>query len=75
MYTGIYKTEEQDHGLEDVLDWKLLEAAKPALESGQKVSAKFSVKNTDRTSAPSCRTKFQKNIKQRVARRYHSFQI
>ena len=41
--------EDQDHGLSEVLDWKLLEAAKPALESGQKVSAAFKVKNTDRT--------------------------
>ena len=32
-----------------MLDWKLLEAAKPALESGQKISAAFKVKNTDRT--------------------------
>ncbi|HEY4967757.1 MAG TPA: glutamate synthase-related protein, partial [Puia sp.] len=47
--TGIYHMEDQDHGLSDVLDWKLLEAAKPALESGQKVSASFKVKNTDRT--------------------------
>ncbi len=31
MYTGIYHMEDQDHGLTDVLDWKLLEAAKPAL--------------------------------------------
>ena len=35
--------------LPDVLDWKLLEAAKPAIESGQKISAAFKVKNTDRT--------------------------
>ena len=35
--------------LTEVLDWKLLEAAKPAIESGQKVSAAFKVKNTDRT--------------------------
>ncbi len=33
----------------DVLDWKLLEAAKPAIESGKKISAAFKVKNTDRT--------------------------
>ena len=49
MYTGIHHMEDQDHGLTDVLDWKLLEAARPALESGQKVSASFKVKNTDRT--------------------------
>ena len=47
--TGLYKQEEQDHGLEKVLDWKLLEAAQPALKARQKVSAAFSVVNTDRT--------------------------
>jgi glutamate synthase (NADPH) large chain len=49
LYTGLYKQEEQDHGLADVLDWKLLAAAKPALENQQKVFASFNVKNTDRT--------------------------
>jgi glutamate synthase (NADPH) large chain len=47
--TGIYHMEDQDHGLAEVLDWKLLEAARPALEAGQKVSAAFKVKNTNRT--------------------------
>jgi glutamate synthase (NADPH) large chain len=49
-YTGLYNMEEQDHGLAEVLDWKLLEAAKPALEKQQKVTATFSIKNTDRTA-------------------------
>jgi glutamate synthase (NADPH/NADH) large chain len=49
-YVGLYKQEEQDHGLEGVLDWKLLETAKPALESMQKVTATFDIKNTDRTT-------------------------
>ena len=49
-YVGLYKQEEQDHGLEDVLDWKLLEAAKPALENRQKVTGTFDIKNTDRTT-------------------------
>ncbi len=35
--------------LTDVLDWKLLEAAQPALEKGQKVYDEFNIKNTDRT--------------------------
>jgi glutamate synthase (NADPH/NADH) large chain len=48
-HTGIYHMEDQDHGLTELLDWKLLAAAKPALESGQKISASFKVKNTDRT--------------------------
>jgi glutamate synthase (NADPH) large chain len=46
---GLYKMEEQDHGLSDVIDWKLLAAAKPALENQKKVSAVFHIKNTDRT--------------------------
>jgi glutamate synthase (NADPH) large chain len=49
MYTGIHKMEDQDHGLTEVLDWKLLAAAAPALASQQKVFAAFPVKNTDRT--------------------------
>ena len=47
--TGLYQQEEQDHGLENILDWKLLEKAAPALERGDRVSASFSCKNTDRT--------------------------
>jgi glutamate synthase (NADPH) large chain len=46
---GLYKQEEQDHGLENVLDWKLLEAAQPALLNEQKTNAFLSISNTDRT--------------------------
>jgi len=49
-YVGLYKQEEQDHGLANVLDWKLLEAAKPALERMETVTAAFDIKNTDRTA-------------------------
>ncbi len=45
----IHKNEEQDHGLADVLDWKLLEAAAPALERQEAVQADFPIRNTDRT--------------------------
>ncbi len=48
-HTGLYKQEEQDHGLDNLLDWKLLDAAKTALESGEKVNASFKILNTDRT--------------------------
>lgn len=48
-YVALYKQEEQDHGIADVLDWKLLEAAKPALEKGENVTGHFAIKNTDRT--------------------------
>ncbi|MFZ6023761.1 MAG: glutamate synthase large subunit [Bacteroidota bacterium] len=50
LYTGLYKQEEQDHGLNDVLDWKLLQAATPALERKERISASLPIKNTDRTA-------------------------
>ncbi len=50
LYTGLYNMEGQDHGLEEVLDWKLLEAAKPAINEQQKVFASFPIRNTDRTA-------------------------
>ncbi|MBS1655465.1 MAG: glutamate synthase subunit alpha, partial [Bacteroidetes bacterium] len=49
MYTGLYKQEEQDHGIALVLDWQLLLAAKPALERKEKIQASFPIRNTDRT--------------------------
>jgi glutamate synthase (NADPH/NADH) large chain len=47
---ALYKSEMQDHGLDGALDWKLLKAAAPALESGEKVSLDMEIKNTDRTA-------------------------
>src|SRR5450432_3014869 len=49
-YTGIYNQEKQDHGLDDVLDWKLLAAAQPAIEKQQRVVASFPIRNIDRTA-------------------------
>jgi len=49
-YTGLYNSEQQDHGLDNVLDWKLLETAKPALDLQQTVKADFNIRNTDRTT-------------------------
>lgn len=49
-YVGLYKQEEQDHGLDQILDWKLLEAATPAIERGEKVNASFDIINTDRAA-------------------------
>ncbi|MDB5138459.1 MAG: gltB 2 [Mucilaginibacter sp.] len=45
----LYNSEKQDHGMDDILDWKLLEAAKPALEDKTPVFASFDVRNVDRT--------------------------
>jgi glutamate synthase (NADPH) large chain len=49
IYTPIYNTEIQDHGLDNVLDLRLLEVAKPALESQQKVTGTFDIISIDRT--------------------------
>ena len=49
IYTGLYHKEQQDHELENVLDWKLLELAQPALLNKEQVKAAFPIKNTDRT--------------------------
>jgi glutamate synthase (NADPH/NADH) large chain len=47
--TGLYKTEEQDHGLSDVLDWQLLKIAQKAIDTKERVQGSFLIKNTDRT--------------------------
>lgn len=47
---SVYACETQDHLMSDILDWKLLEAAKPALENGDKVNASFDIINTDRAA-------------------------
>jgi len=47
---GLYQTEAQDHLMSDLLDWKLLAAAKPAIDKKEKVKANFVIKNTDRTT-------------------------
>ena len=46
---GLYQTEIQDQGLADVLDWKLLSVAQPAILKKEKITAAFDIKNTDRT--------------------------
>ena len=48
--TGIYNQEKQDHGLEEVLDWKLLAAAKPAIDKLERVTASFPIRNINRTA-------------------------
>jgi glutamate synthase (NADPH/NADH) large chain len=45
----LYNSEKQDHGMENIIDWKLLESAQPALEDKTPVFASFDLKNTDRT--------------------------
>ncbi|NBC07338.1 MAG: glutamate synthase large subunit [Bacteroidetes bacterium] len=47
---GQYKQIEQDHGIGEVLDWKLIQAAKPALAHGNAVTESFPIRNTDRAT-------------------------
>lgn len=47
-YTTLYCSEKQDHGLSESINWKLLEAAKPALQNSEQVKALFNIINTDR---------------------------
>lgn len=47
---GIYCQIPQDHGIDRVLDRKLIEFAKPALDKGERVKAEFEIRNTDRTT-------------------------
>ena len=46
---GTYCTDSQDHGLDEVLDMKLLELAKTTLETGSPVNIELPIINTDRT--------------------------
>ncbi|MCF6251814.1 MAG: glutamate synthase large subunit [Methylococcaceae bacterium] len=45
----VYKTIAQDHGLDKVIDNKLIKLSKDALENGNKVSIELPIINTDRT--------------------------
>jgi glutamate synthase (NADPH/NADH) large chain len=45
----LYNSEQQDHGMDDILDWKLWEEAKPAIADKTPVFGTFNVKNIDRT--------------------------
>ncbi|MEZ5924579.1 MAG: glutamate synthase large subunit [Hyphomicrobiaceae bacterium] len=47
---AVHHSEEQHHGLEDVLDQKLIKKAKPALEKGKHVKIEMPISNTDRTA-------------------------
>jgi glutamate synthase (NADPH/NADH) large chain len=59
----VYKQIEQDFELEKVLDKQLIKAAKPALESGEKVNKKFLIKNIDRTTGAMLSNEISKKYK------------
>ncbi|RMG70393.1 MAG: glutamate synthase subunit alpha, partial [Bacteroidetes bacterium] len=45
-----YKSEPQDHGLEHILDWQLVESARPALDMGLPVFQEFQISSTHRAT-------------------------
>ncbi|MCV6628837.1 MAG: glutamate synthase large subunit [Flavobacteriaceae bacterium] len=48
--TKLYQTTKQDHGLEEVLDTKILQQALPAIYRGEGLYLDFNIKNTDRST-------------------------
>ncbi len=50
VHTPLYNTEKQDHLLSTSLDWQLLDFAKKAIDTGEKVVADINIKNTDRAT-------------------------
>ena len=45
---GVYRQHDQDHGLADTLDQKLIELAEPALQYGQRVRQSLPIRNINR---------------------------
>src|SRR5665213_2791733 len=62
---GLFKSEEQDHGLDGILDWQLLNKAQPALENLEKVKASFEIINTDRTTGTLLSNEISKKYKEK----------
>lgn len=48
LQAALYKQEDQDHGIENILDRKLIDVARPALDSVDPVVASFAINNQDR---------------------------
>src|SRR5690606_32903812 len=48
LETALYKQEEQDHGIGDVLDWQLIKTAQKSLEKGEETYAEFPISNLNR---------------------------
>ncbi|MEY2793715.1 MAG: Glutamate synthase, partial [Bacteroidota bacterium] len=46
---AVYKCEEQEHGLEDQLDWELLKIAKASIEKQEKTTGELNIINVNRS--------------------------
>src|SRR5262249_27015062 len=50
LESALYKQEEQDHGISEVIDHKLIRAAQAAIDQAEPVSASFAISNQDRAT-------------------------
>lgn len=62
-HIGIFKQFEQDHELDHVLDWQLLEKAKPALDHKKPVVENFNIFNTNRCTGAILSNEISKRYK------------
>ena len=60
---GIYRTERQNHHLEDILDRKIARDSKVALESTKKVNLKYDINNVDRATGTLLSNEISKKYK------------
>ena len=58
-----YCVQKQDHGLADVLDNKLIELCKPALEKGDKVTLDLPIRNVNRTVGTMLSSRVAKTVR------------
>ncbi len=60
---GVYKQIDQEHEINDVLDWKLLEDAAPALQNATPVKKSYSIKNINRSTGAILSNEISKKFK------------
>ncbi|MBZ9787468.1 glutamate synthase large subunit [Psychroflexus sp. CAK57W] len=60
---GVFKQIDQDHEIDKVLDWQLLEDAKPAFENGSQVKKSYSIRNVDRATGAILSNEISKKFK------------
>lgn len=60
---GVFKQIDQDHEIDNVLDWQLLEDAKPAFENGTQVKNLYSIRNIDRSTGAILSNEISKKFK------------
>lgn len=60
---GVFKQIEQDHAIDKVLDWQLLEDAKSAFENGTPVKNTYAIRNIDRATGAILSNEISKKFK------------